>query len=255
MISIDLNADVGEGFGPWSLGDDDESLFSTVTSVNIACGFHAGDPRVMDRAVSRAVRSGAAIGAHPGYWDLRGFGRREMKAEPGEVENDVLYQVGALAAFARSHGVRLVHVKPHGALYSQAARDAVLAGAIARGVRRADERLFLVGLASSEVMRRAAEDAGLRFAGEAFADRSYEADGALRSRGEAGAVLSDPEAAARQAVRLAREGRVTTHDGREVALRAETLCIHGDTPGAAMIARAVRDALEAAGVALRPLTH
>ncbi len=254
VASIDLNADVGEGFGRWSLGDED-SLFSTATSVNVACGFHAGDPRVMDRAVSLAVRSGTAIGAHPGYWDLRGFGRREMTAEPDEVENDVLYQVGALAAFARSHGVSLVHVKPHGALYNQGARDAALAGAIARGVKRADEGLVLVGLASSAVMRRAAEDAGLRFAGEAFADRAYEADGSLVSRRETGAVLSEPAAAARQAVRLAREGRVTAHDGQDVVLQAETLCIHGDTPGAATIARAVRAALESAGVAVRPLAH
>jgi UPF0271 protein len=254
VASIDLNADVGEGFGRWSLGDE-ESLFSTATSVNVACGFHAGDPRVMDRAVSLAVRSGTAIGAHPGYWDLRGFGRREMTAEPDEVENDVLYQVGALAAFARSHGVSLVHVKPHGALYNQGARDAALAGAIARGVKRADEGLVLVGLASSAVMRRAAEDAGLRFAGEAFADRAYEADGSLVSRRETGAVLSEPAAAARQAVRLAREGRVTAHDGQDVVLQAETLCIHGDTPGAATIARAVRAALESAGVAVRPLAH
>jgi UPF0271 protein len=254
VASIDLNADVGEGFGPWSSGDD-ESLFSSVTSVNIACGFHGGDPRTMDQAVSLAVRSGAAIGAHPGYWDLRGFGRREMAAAPDEVENDVLYQVGALAAFARSRGASLVHVKPHGALYNQAARDAVLAAAIARGVKRADDRLILVGLASSAVMRRAAEEAGLRFAGEAFADRVYEADGSLRSRGQSETLLSDPAAAARQAVRLAREGRVTAHDGEEVALRAETLCVHGDTPGAPVIARAVRAALEAAGFAVRPLAH
>jgi UPF0271 protein len=254
VASIDLNADVGEGFGPWSPGDE-ESLFSSVTSVNIACGFHAGDPRTMDEAVSLAVRSGAAIGAHPGYWDLRGFGRREMAAAPGEIENDVLYQVGALAAFARSHGRSLVHVKPHGALYNQAARDAALAGAIARGVKRADGHLILVGLASSEIMRRAAEEAGLRFAGEAFADRAYEADGSLRSRGKPGAVLSDPAAAAGQAVRLAREGRVVSHDGHDVALRADTLCVHGDTPEAPAIARAVRAALEGAGVAVRPLRH
>jgi UPF0271 protein len=166
-----------------------------------------------------------------------------MAADPEEIENDVLYQVGALAAIARSHGASLVHVKPHGALYNQAARDAALAGAIARGVIRADARLVLVGLASSEVMRRAAEEVGLRFAGEAFADRAYEADGSLRPRGRTGAVLSDPAAAARQAVRLAREGS------------AETLCVHGDTPGAPAIARAVRTALEGSGFAVRPLTH
>jgi UPF0271 protein len=252
--AIDLNVDVGEGFGRWSFGDE-ATLIRCATSVNVACGFHAGDPRVMNRTVGLAVGAGAAIGAHPGYWDLRGFGRREMAADPEEVENDVLYQVGALAAFARSHGAALVHVKPHGALYNQAARDETLARAVARGVRRADEALVLVGLASSSVMRRAAAEAGLRFAGEAFADRAYEADGSLRSRRSADAIVSDPQAAAQQAVRIARDGIVATPDGREVAVRAETLCLHGDTPGAATVAGAVRAALESAGIAVRPLAR
>lgn len=252
--AIDLNVDVGEGFGRWSFGDE-ASLIRCVTSVNVACGFHAGDPRIIDRTVALAAGAGAAIGAHPGYWDLRGFGRREMPADPEEVENDILYQVGALAAFARSHGAALVHVKPHGALYNQAARDEALAGAVARGVRRADETLVLVGLASSTVMRRAAAEAGLRFAGEAFADRAYEADGSLRSRRGAGSVVSDPQAAARQAVRIARDGIIVTDEGREVAVDAETLCLHGDTPGAASLARAVRTALESAGVTMRPLAR
>jgi 5-oxoprolinase (ATP-hydrolysing) subunit A len=252
--AVDLNVDAGEGFGPWSFGDE-AGLFASVTSVNVACGFHAGDPRVMDRTVVQAVGAGAALGAHPGYWDLRGFGRREMAVDPVEVENDVLYQVGALAAFARSHGATLAHVKPHGALYTQAARDEALARAVARGVRRADASLVLVGLASSTVMRRAAEEAGLRFAGEAFADRAYEADGSLRSRRAKEAVLSDPQAAAQQAVRIAREGIAVTPEGEEVAVRAETLCLHGDTPGATVLARAVRTALEAAGIAVRSLAR
>lgn len=237
---MDLNADVGEAFGDWSMGDDD-ALLSCVTSVNVACGFHAGDPRVMDRAVSGAVKAGVAVGAHPGYPDLRGFGRREMSIDSTDVENDVLYQIGALGAFARSHGVPLVHVKPHGALYNQAVRDLELARAVARAIRRADPTLVFVGLSTSVAMRGAAEEAGLRFAGEAFADRTYEADGTLRSRRKTGAVLTDPAAAADQALRLAREGR------------AETLCVHGDTPGAPAIARAVRAALESAGIAVRAL--
>jgi UPF0271 protein len=210
-----------------------------VTSVNVACGFHAGDPRVMEATVSQAARAGVAVGAHPGYYDLRGFGRREMAADPAEVEADVLYQVGALAAFARAHGTPLTHVKPHGALYNQSARDPALALAIARAVARFDRSLVLVGLASSTVAREAAREAGLAFAGEAFADRRTEPDGSLVPRSVKGAVIEDPEAAGTQAVRLAREGR------------ADTLCVHGDTPGAAALAQAVRAALEAAGFSVR----
>jgi UPF0271 protein len=250
--SIDLNADVGEGFGSWTMGDD-APLLSVVTSANVACGFHAGDPQVMDRTVALAARTGVALGAHPGYPDLRGFGRLEIAADPDAVENDVLYQVGALAAFARSHGTRLAHVKPHGALYNQSARDPDLARAVARAVRRAGPELTLVGLATSEPLRRAAESEGLRFAGEAFADRVYLADGSLRSRRLSGAVITDPEAAAAQAVRIARDGVVVAAGGVEVDLDAETLCLHGDTPGAFAIARAVRRALEVAGVAVSPL--
>jgi UPF0271 protein len=250
--TIDLNADVGEGFGAWTMGADTE-LAGCVSSFNIACGFHAGDPRVMDRTVAGAARAGLAIGAHPGHWDLRGFGRRPILAEPDEVEADVLYQVGALAAFARAHGARLTHVKPHGALYNQAAADESLARAIARGVARAGTELILVGLASSQPMRLAAEACGLRFAAEAFADRRYEPDGTLRSRRLPGALIETPQAAAEQAVRVARDGRVVASDGSELALAAETLCLHGDGPQALDTARAVRRALEAAGVAIRPL--
>jgi UPF0271 protein len=249
--SIDLNADVGEAFGAWSMGADAD-LVSVVTSVNVACGFHAGDPLVMDRTASLAVRAGVALGAHPGYLDLRGFGRREIDADPREVENDVLYQVGALSAIARSHGTALTHVKPHGALYNQAARDPVLARAVARGTRRAGTELILVGLATSSVMRTAAEDEGLRFAAEAFADRVYESDGSLRSRRLSGSVIPDPATAAQQAVRIARDGVVVASDGAEVPLEAQTLCLHGDTPGAFAIALAVRGALETAGIALAP---
>ena len=249
---IDVNADVGEGFGAWTMGQDAD-LLALVTSVNVACGFHAGDPAVMDRTVAAAARAGVALGAHPGYPDLRGFGRRAMAASPEEVETDVLYQVGALLAFARAHGARLVHVKPHGALYNQAARDEELARAVARGTARAGRDLIRVGLASSTVMRRAAEAEGLRFAAEAFADRAYDDDGTLRSRRLPGAVIIDPEAAARQAVSIARDGLVRSADGADVRLHADTLCLHGDTPGAVANARAVGQALRAAGIALKPL--
>lgn len=251
-MRVDLNADLGEGFGAYAIGDD-AAVLEVVTSANIACGFHGGDPRVMDRTVGLAVRRGVALGAHPGHWDLRGFGRRAIPAEPAEVETDVLYQVGALSAFARAHGAGLVHVKPHGALYNQAAGDPVVARAIARGVARAGRGLVLVGLAGSTAMREAAEAEGLRFAAEAFADRRYEPDGSLRSRRHPDAVLHDPAAAAAQAVSIVRDGHALDLDGRPVRVRADTLCIHGDTPGAAETARAVRRALEAAGVTVGAL--
>jgi UPF0271 protein len=249
--TIDLNADLGESFGVYRMGADAE-LLDVVTSANVACGFHGGDPRIMDETVALCVERGVAIGAHPGYPDLRGFGRREMQRDPGEVEQDVLYQVGALEAFARSRGARLTHVKPHGALYNQAARDATLSRAIARGIARAGSHLIFVGLASSAVMRGAAEEAGLRFGAEAFADRRYRPDGTLVPRSEPKAIIHDPEEAARQAVGLAR-GSVTAGDGSLVRLEAETICLHGDTPEAVAHARAVRRALEQAGFALQPL--
>jgi len=244
---------VGEGFGAYPMPGDAEIL-ALVTSANIACGFHAGDPSVMDRTVGLAVRAGVAVGAHPGHWDLRGFGRRAIAADPAEVEQDVLYQVGALQAFARAHGARLAHVKPHGALYNQAAVDESLARAVARAVARADRSLVLVGLASSPVMRRAAEDEGLRYAAEAFADRRYNPDGTLQSRSVKGSVITEPEAAAAQAVRIATTGRVTAAYGTEITLTADTLCLHGDNPSAIENARAVRRALAGAGVDVRSLS-
>jgi 5-oxoprolinase (ATP-hydrolysing) subunit A len=249
---IDLNADMGEGFGAWTMGADQE-LLRYVTSANVACGFHAGDPSVIDRTVGLALRAGVAVGAHPSHYDVRGFGRREIQATQAEIEHDVLYQVGALQAFARSHGGALTHVKPHGALYNQAARDKALSRAIARGVARADRRLVLVGLASSAPMRRAAEAEGLRFAAEAFVDRAYSVDGHLVPRSVEGSVYADPERAAAQAVEIARDGAVTAADGSRVALVADTLCLHGDNPHAVAIARAVRSALEGAGVTVVPL--
>jgi UPF0271 protein len=252
--AIDLNADVGEGFGAWSMGAD-EALLAYLTSANVACGFHAGDPTVIDRTVALAARAGVAVGAHPGFHDLRGFGRREMRVPAAEVEADVLYQVGALAAFAATHGTGLRHVKPHGALYNQAADDAELAAAIARGVARVSRGLVLVGLAGSETMRRAAEAAGLRFAAEAFVDRGYDARGRLVPRSRPGAVISDPETAAAAAVRLARDHAVRTAEGSELAVKADTLCLHGDNPNALGVARAVREALERAGVSVRALAR
>jgi len=247
-VRIDLNADVGESTGPWPLGED-EALIPLVSSVNVAAGFHAGDPIVMARTIELAVRAGAAVGAHPGYPDLVGFGRRAMGLSPAEIEAAVLYQVGAVEAFARAAGTELRHVKAHGALYNRAAREPEAAAAIARAVRRFSAGLVLVGLAGSALVA-AGIEAGLEVAEEAFADRGYEADGSLRSRDLPGAVLDDPAAAAAQALSIAR-GAVTAADGSSVSLRADTLCVHGDLPGAAARARAVREALLAAGIEIR----
>jgi UPF0271 protein len=246
---MDLNADLGESFGRWTLGDD-ERLVTHITSANVACGFHAGDFRVMERTVALCRVAGVAVGAQPGYPDLLGFGRRALPFEPDEVESMVRYQVGALEAFCRAAGVELHHVKPHGALYNQAAVTPDLAAAIARAVARFSRDVPLYGLASSSAMAAAAADAGLRFVPEAFADRRYLADGTLQPRAVAGSVITDPAVAAAQAVAIARDGAVVAADGSRIPVRAETICCHGDTQGAVEIAAAVRSALEAAGIAV-----
>ena len=246
MPSVDLNCDIGESFGAWTLGADAEVL-AHVTSANIACGFHAGDPATMRRTIDLAVVRGVAVGAHPGLPDLAGFGRRTIEVTPDEAYEMVVYQVGALAAFAAARGTRLTHVKPHGALYNMAAARAPLADAIARAVRDVDRGLMLYGLAGSQLIA-AARSAGLVPVEEVFADRRYAANGTLVSRSEQGAVIDDTASAVRQAVRMVREGRVTAIDGTELPVRADTICIHGDTPGAAEHARALRAALSDAGI-------
>lgn len=250
-MDLDLNCDMGESFGVYQLGAD-EQLMPYITSANVACGYHAGDPMVLDRTVARARRYGVAVGAHPGYPDLAGFGRRPMALTPEEVENCVLYQIGALAAFCRAHGVTLTHVKAHGALYNAAAEDVALARALARAIARFDRDLLLVGLASSAAMRAAAGEAGLAYAAEAFADRGYNPDGSLQSRRLPGSLIVDPAQAAAQAVAIA-AGHVIAHDGSIVPIAAATLCLHGDNPSAAANAQAVAAALAAAGIRLRPL--
>ena len=252
-MRIDLNCDMGESFGIYRIGADDDAMLELVTSANVACGFHAGDPSIIDRTVGLAVKHGVAVGAHPSHHDLQGFGRRNVAASPDEVESDIIYQVGAVLAFATAHGVALVHVKPHGALYNQAVADEELSGAIARGVARVSRDLIFVGLAGSAVMRAAAESNGLRYAGEAFADRVYNPDGTLQSRKIEGSVITDPERAAAQAVSIAAEKQVTAHDGTVVPLDAETLCLHGDNPAALDNAKVVRRALSESGVDVRPV--
>jgi UPF0271 protein len=244
---IDLNADVGESFGPWPMGDD-EHLIPLVSSVNIACGAHAGDPATMARTVRLAIAHGVAIGAHPGYPDLAGFGRRDLDMTPDELEASLLAQVGAVEAIARSQGATIGHVKPHGALYNRAARDPDVAATIARAIARLDRNLVLVGLAGSTMLD-AGRAAGLRVRAEAFADRAYEADGSLRDRRRDDAILG-PAEAAEQAVAIARDG-IVDHPGSPVAVRAETICLHGDGPAPVATATAVRAALAAAGIDVR----
>lgn len=246
-MRVDLNCDMGESFGAYALGADAE-IMPFITSANIAAGFHAGDPQVMDKTVALAVKLGVAVGAHPGFPDLVGFGRRAMSCTPDEVEAMVLYQVAVVAGFAQAHGVALRHVKPHGALYNMAAQDESLALAITHGVARFDRGLTLVGLSGSRAMQRAAQATGLRFAAEAFADRAYNPDGTLVSRRLPGSVLTDPAQAAAQAVRMVKEQIVLAHDGTRVILAAETICLHGDNPSAAANAKAIRTALEASGI-------
>jgi 5-oxoprolinase (ATP-hydrolysing) subunit A len=248
---MDLNADLGESFGLWTLGDD-AALVQQITSANLACGFHASDFRVMERTVALCRHAGVAVGAQPGYPDLLGFGRRPMPFTPDEVESLVRYQIGALEAFCRSAGVEMQHVKPHGALYNQAATDPALAGAVARAVARFSRDLSLLGLAGSAAFAEAAADAALRFVPEAFADRRYMPDGTLQPRSEAGSVIVDAGAAAEQAVSIATRGAVVAHGGTSVPVDAESICCHGDTPDAAVIAAAVRSALADAGVELAP---
>jgi UPF0271 protein len=247
LTTIDLNCDLGESYGRWTLGDD-EAMVQFVTSANVACGFHAGDFSVIDRTVALCKAAGVAVGAQPSYPDLQGFGRRTMLLGPEEVEQVVLYQLGALNAFCRAHQVELTHVKPHGALYNDAAIDRGVARGIARGVARFSRDLPLFGLAGSAAFREEAEAAGLRLVPEAFADRRYNADGTLQSRAIAGSLITNPDLCAQQARQIAAERVVTAVDGSTLQMSAQTICLHGDTPNAPANAAAVRSTLEANGL-------
>jgi UPF0271 protein len=246
--TIDINSDLGESFGAWRMGDD-AALLAIVSSANIACGFHAGDPDIMRGTVAMAVQHDVAIGAHVSLPDLQGFGRREMAVTPNEAYAMTLYQVGALQAFAQAAGTRLRHVKPHGALYNMAARDAKLAAAIARAVHDFNPSLCLFGLANSALID-AGLAAGIPVAAEAFADRRYRADGSLQPRREPDAVIQEGDEAIAQAMAMAREGQVRAVDGSIVALQADTLCVHGDGEHAVAFARRLRAALEAADIGI-----
>jgi UPF0271 protein len=250
-IAVDLNSDVGESFGAWTLGDDAHVL-DHVTSANVACSFHAGDPQVMLATVRAAHHRGVAVGAHPAYPDLVGFGRRAMMCTPDEVYAFCLYQIGVLEALCRAQGVPLCHVKAHGALYNQSARDPDLARAFARATRDAAPALILLGLPRSQ-HEAAARETGVPFAAEAFADRAYQADGSLVARAHEGSVLHDPETIATRVIRMVTEGTVKTVQGEVVAIHADSICVHGDNPAACQILEMVRHALDEAGLHVSPL--
>lgn len=248
MPQVDLNADLGESFGVYALGED-EALLEVVTSANIACGFHAGDPSVMARTVALAASRGVGLGAHPGLPDLQGFGRRIIAISPAEVSEIVTYQIGALAAFARRAGTELQHVKPHGALYHMAERDPHVATAIARAARDWDTQMIVYGLSGGQLVQ-AGRELGLRIAEEVFADRTYQPDGTLTPRAQADALIDDPVAASSRMARLLMTGRIETVDGTELTLTADTICLHGDAPGTALRARHLRAALAEQGVVI-----
>ncbi|MFD4197958.1 LamB/YcsF family protein [Amycolatopsis thermoflava] len=249
MTGVDLNADLGEGFGIWHLTEDD-ALLEIVSSANVACGFHAGDPSVLRRVTASAAARGVTVGAQVAYRDLAGFGRRFMDVPPDELANDVLYQIGALNAFAKAAGTRVGYVKPHGALYNAIVSNAEQAAAVVEAVRMFDPSLPVLGLPGSEWLRQA-EKAGLRPVREAFADRAYTPSGTLVSRREPGAVIHDADEVVRRCVRMAVEGVITAIGGSEVKVEPQSICLHGDTPGAVEIGRRVRAALVEAGVSVR----
>ena len=252
MSSVDLNADLAEGFGIWTLGDDD-AMLDIVTSANLACGFHAGNPVGLARACRAAAARGVRIGAQVGYFDLAGFGRRRIEVAPEELRADVIYQIGALQALARAAGTTLGYVKPHGALYTTIVTDSDQARAVAEAVHASDPTLPVLGLAGS-VFFTEARRLGLRTVAEAFADRAYQPDGQLVSRSDAGAVLTDPAQIAERVLSMVTTGSVTAVDGSVVAIEVESVCVHGDSPDAVTIAGAVRERLLAEGIELAAFT-
>jgi UPF0271 protein len=248
---IDINSDMGESFGVYKLGRDKE-VMDYLSSANIACGWHAGDPVVMEETVRLAKEKGVAVGAHPGYPDLMGFGRRPMDLTHSEIEAYLLYQMGALFAFAKAHGLPLQHIKAHGALGNLAFVDLEAAKTVARAAARFSKEVIFVALAGS-VMVQAAKEIGVRFVQEVYADRVYNPDGTLQSRKIPGSVIHDPEKAARQALTIVKEGYVVAHDGTKVRVKPETLCVHGDTPGAVAILQKIREELKKASITVKPM--
>ncbi len=248
---VDLNCDMGESFGTYRLGND-EKILDFVTSANIACGFHAGDPSTMRKTVKLALEKNVGIGVHPGLQDLAGFGRREMKISAQEAYDIVIYQIGALSAFVKSEGGNIQHVKPHGALYNMAAKDASLADAIAEAIYKVDPEMILFGLAGSELVK-AGKKIGLRTASEVFSDRTYHQDGSLTSRRETNALIKDHEMAVKQVIRMVKEGKVRSLQGVDVSIQADTVCIHGDGDQALEFAKYIKTALNEAGITVKKI--
>lgn len=251
MYKVDLNSDLGESFGAYKIGMDEE-VIKCVSSVNVACGFHAGDPLVMGKTVALAKAAGAAIGAHPGFPDLVGFGRRNVAASPEEAKADVKYQLGALLAFTKSCGVRMQHVKPHGALYNMAAVDIKLARAICEAVAEVDDSIILLGLANSKMLE-AAKEVGLKAASEVFADRAYMEDGTLVPRRQEGAVIHDKDLAIKRVIGMVTKGKVESITGKEIEIKADSICVHGDNPQALEFVKNIRAALGENGVEIANL--
>lgn len=246
MLKVDLNSDLGESFGRYTLGMD-EKILPVISSANIACGFHASDPVVMAATVRLAKQSGAAVGAHPGYPDLMGFGRRNMVVSAEEARAYTIYQVGALNAFLRAEGMKMQHVKPHGAFYNMAARDYDLARAICQGVKDVDPELIVMGLSGSQLIQ-AARDMGLRAVAEVFADRAYEDDGTLVNRKKPGAMITDENLAIARVIRMVTEGKVTTINGNDIPIQAQSICVHGDGEKAVLFSTKIRESLEKEGI-------
>lgn len=246
MKKVDLNCDLGESFGRYMLGLD-EQVIPLISSANIACGYHASDPLIMEKTVRLARENGVSIGAHTGFPDLMGFGRRNMAVSPEEAKAYTKYQMGALMGFCKAEGVKLAHVKPHGAFYNMAAKDYVLAHAICEGIREIDSSVKLLGLSGSEMIR-AAQDTGLAYGQEVFADRAYEEDGTLVNRRKPGAMITDEEEAIRRVIRMVKEGCVTAITGREVPIQADSVCVHGDGEKALAFVQKIRHALENEGI-------
>lgn len=251
MKKVDMNSDLGESYGAYKIGCDSE-VIPLITSANIACGWHAGDSSVMEKTVKTAAEAGVAIGAHPGFPDLLGFGRRNMNVSSDDMRSYIIYQVGALDAFCKAEGVKMQHVKPHGAMYNMAAKDEKLADAVCEGVARVDGSLILMGLSGS-VMEKSAEKFGLRFASEVFADRAYEEDGSLVARSKPGAVITDEDEAVSRVIEMVKEGTVTAVSGKKVKISADSICVHGDNAHALEFVKKIRKALAESGIVISSL--
>ena len=253
MYCVDLNCDLGESFGAYKIGKD-EDIIPLISSANVACGAHAGDPDVMAKTADICKSSSVYMGAHPGFFDLMGFGRRSMAVSPEEAKNLIIYQVGALDAFAKSRGISLQHVKPHGALYNMAAKDKNLARAIAEGIYSYNPDLILLGLSGSEMIN-AAREIGLPYAAEVFADRAYEDDGTLVARSKPGAMIKDENEAVRRVIRMIKEHKVTSISGKEIEISPASVCVHGDSEKALLFVRKIRDALFSEKIEIKPLSE